>query len=70
MTFALFFLGEYANMILMSGDDRDPVHGRLVAFVRYSTVQLDTGADLVLRQDRLRAVLLFVGTSDVPALSI
>ena len=29
MTFALFFLGEYANMILMSAHERDPVPGRL-----------------------------------------
>ena len=35
MAFALFFLGEYANMILMSGDDHDPVPGRLAGAVRH-----------------------------------
>ena len=57
------------NMILMSGIT-DPVHGRLVAVIRYSAVQLDTGADLVLRQDPLRSVLLLMGSGDVSALSI
>ena len=36
MPFALFFLGEYANMILMSAHDLDPVPGRLAAAVRIS----------------------------------
>ena len=57
MTFALFFLGEYANMILMSGDDHHPVPRRLAAAVRHRAVQLDPGADLVRAEDR---VLLFV----------
>ena len=35
MAFALFFLGEYANMILMSGITRGPVPGRLAAAVRH-----------------------------------
>ena len=35
MSFALFFLGEYANMILMSGDDDDPVPRRLAGAVRH-----------------------------------
>ena len=48
MTFALFFLGEYANMILMSGDDDDPVPRRLAAAVRHRAVQLDPRSDLVL----------------------
>ena len=36
MTFALFFLGEYANMILMSAMTIDPVPRRLAAAVRRS----------------------------------
>ena len=36
MTFALFFLGEYANMILMSAMTIDPVPGRLAAAVRHA----------------------------------
>ena len=35
MAFALFFLGEYANMILMSGITLGPVPGRLAAAVRH-----------------------------------
>ena len=34
MAFALFFLGEYANMILMSAHDQHPVPGRLAGAVR------------------------------------
>ena len=43
MAFALFFLGEYANMILMSGDDHDPVPRRLAGAVRHRAVHLDPG---------------------------
>ena len=38
MSFALFFLGEYANMILMSGMTDDPVPGRLAWPVRHLPV--------------------------------
>ena len=51
MSFALFFLGEYANMFLMSGDDVDPVPGRLAAAVRCRAVHLDPGAVLVHSED-------------------
>ncbi len=51
MPFALFFLGEYANMILMSAMTSDPVPGRLAAADRRGALQLDSGPDLVLRQD-------------------
>ena len=41
MAFALFFLGEYANMILMSAMTDDPVPRRLAAAVRHRAVHLD-----------------------------
>ena len=47
MTFALFFLGEYANMILMSAMTVDPVPRRLAAAVRHRAVHL--AADRVAR---------------------
>ena len=43
MAFALFFLGEYANMILMCGDDDDPVPRRLAGAVRHPAVRLLPG---------------------------
>ena len=43
MTFALFFLGEYANMILMCALTADPVPGRLAAAVRHRAAHLDPG---------------------------
>ena len=41
MSFALFFLGEYANMILMSAMTTDPVPRRLAGAVRHGAVHLD-----------------------------
>ena len=43
MTFALFFLGEYANMILRQRDGRDPVPRRLDVAVPYRAVHLGAG---------------------------
>ena len=70
MAFALFFLGEYANMILMSAICADPVPGRLAAAVRHRAVHLDPGADLVHRQDLLRPVHLHLGARDAAALPL
>ena len=70
MTFALFFLGEYANMILMSAITSDPVPGRLAAAVQHRAVHLDSGADLVRPEDRRLPVRLPVGARDVAALPL
>jgi NADH-quinone oxidoreductase subunit H len=43
MSFALFFLGEYANMILMSRADHHPVPRRMAAADRHRALQLDPG---------------------------
>ena len=51
MSFALFFLGEYANMILMSAMTIDPVPGRLAGAVRRRAVHLDPRRDLVRAED-------------------
>jgi NADH-quinone oxidoreductase subunit H len=59
MTFALFFLGEYANMILMSGHDHRPVPWWLAAPVRRGAVHLDPRADLVHSQD-CRCLFVFL----------
>ena len=61
MSFALFFLGEYANMILMSAMTTHPVPRRLAAAVRHRAVHLDARAALVHPEDLRRAVLLHLG---------
>ena len=43
MAFALFFLGEYANMILLSCMARDHVPGRLDVADRHRAAELDSG---------------------------
>ena len=68
--FALFFLGEYANMILMSGDDHDPVPRWLAGAVRHRAVHVDPGADLVHPEDLLLPVRVPVGARHLPALSL
>ena len=69
MSFALFFLGEYANMILMSAHDHHPVPGRLAA-APFGPLHLAAGRHLVRPEDLPRAVLLPVGARDFPALSL
>ena len=46
MSFAMFFLAEYANMILVVDAGRAAVPGRLAAADRQRAVQLDPGLDL------------------------
>ena len=71
MPFALFFLGEYANMILMSAMAVDPLSWRLAA--ADSTFRRSTGfpgRHLVRAQGIAGAVLLPLGARDFPALSL
>ncbi len=69
MSFALFFLGEYANMILMSAMTSLLFLGGWLAPFGPADAGLD-GADLADRQDLLRAVRLPVGARHLPALSL
>ena len=57
MAFALFFLGEYTNMILMSAHDQHPVPGRLAGAVRLAAVH--SRRDLADRED-LRCLFFFL----------
>ena len=70
MTFALFFLGEYANMILMSAMTVDPVPRRLAAALRHRALHWIPGPIWFAAQDRPGAVLLPVGPGDLPALPL
>ena len=70
ISWALFFLGEYANMILHVGHGDDPVPGGLAAAGAAGAVHLDPRADLVHRQDRLRAVPVHLGPRHLPALPL
>ena len=70
MTFALFFLGEYANMILMSAMTTILFLGGWLPPVDMVPFTWIPGPDLVRRQDRLRAVPLPLGARDLPALPL
>ena len=74
MAFALFYLGEYANMILMSAMVTHPVPRRLAGALRLAAFHRRARPSvvdvLVLRQDRLRAVLLPVGARDLAAVPL
>ena len=54
MTFALFFLGEYANMILMSAMTAILFLGGWLPPFDVRAVHLDPGLDLVPAQDAVR----------------
>ena len=70
MSFALFFLGEYANMILMSAMTTILFLGGWLRAVRHRAVHLDPGPDLVHPEDLLLPVRLPLGARDVPALPL
>ena len=70
MAFALFFLGEYANMILMSGMTTILFLGGWLGAVRHRAVHLDTRSDLVHPEGLLLPVRVPVGARDLPALSL
>src|SRR5262249_47427865 len=48
----------------------DPVPGRMAVAVPVPALHLDTRPALAVREDRLRAVRILVGTRDVPALPV
>ena len=76
MTFALFYLGEYANMILMSAMTTILFLGGWLApfniqpFTGALVSHLVADRSLVRAQDRVRAVLLPVGAGDLAALPL
>ena len=70
MTFALFFLGEYGNMILMSAMTSILFLGGWLAPFGVAPFTWVPGPALVRAQDRVRAVLLPVGARDLPALPL
>jgi len=70
MAFALFFLGEYANMILVSAMTSILFLGGWLPLFRFCAVHLDPRPILVLREDRVLPVLLPVGARDLPALPL
>ena len=68
MAFGLFFLGEYANMFLMSAHDQHPVPGRLVGTVRVAAA--DLGPIWLILKICALPVRLHLGARHVPALSL
>ena len=70
MAFALFYLGEYANMILMSAMTSVLFLGGWLAPFGRAALHLGPRLDLVSAQDRFCAVLLSVGARDLPALPL
>ncbi len=70
MAFALFFLGEYANMILMSGMTTHPVPRWLARALWHRAVHMDTGTDLVHPEGLLLPIRVPVGARHLSALSL
>ena len=70
MAFGLFFVGEYANMVLMSADDDDLVLGRLAATLRGRAVHVDSRHRVVFSQGRVRTVRVYLGAGDAAALPL
>ena len=68
--FGLFFLGEYANMFLMSAMTTILFLGGWLPPVGHCAVHLDPGADLVHRQDPVRAVHVHLGAGHLSALPL
>ena len=70
MSFALFWLGEYANVILMCALNAHPVLGRLAAAGRLGAALLDPGHHLAVRQDELLLLRVRLGEGDRAALPL
>ena len=70
MAFALFYLGEYANMILMSAMTSVLFLGGWLAPFGVAPFTWVPGSIWFAAQDRLRAVLLPLGARDLPALPL
>ncbi len=70
MSFALYWLGEYANVLLDVRAQRDAVFRRLAAAARLGTALLDSRLDLAVPQDRLLLLRVLVGEGDRAALSL
>ena len=60
ISWGLFFLGEYANMILQAAMMTILFLGGWLPLYPAGAVHLDPGTDLVHRQDHLRAVRIFI----------
>ena len=70
MSFALFWLGEYANVILMCALNAHPVLGRVAAAGRLGAALLDPRLDVADRQDVLLLLRLRLGEGDGAALPL
>ena len=70
MSFALYWLGEYANVILMCTLERDVVLGRVSAAARLGAALLGAGYHLAVRENPVLLLLLQLGEGDGAALSL
>ena len=70
MSFALFWLGEYANVILMCALNAHPVLGRLAAPGELGAALFGARASSGCCQDVLLLLLLRLGEGDGAALSL
>ena len=70
MSFALFWLGEYGNVLLMCGMNAVALLGRLAAAARLGAALLDPRHLLVLRQDPVLLLRLLLGEGDRAALPL
>ena len=70
MGFAVFFLAEYANMILLSAVASIMFLGGWYSPLDFAAVQLDSGLDLARHQDFLRGLAVHLVPGIVPALPL
>ncbi len=70
MSFALFWLGEYANVLLMCALNAIAVLRRLAAPARLGAALLDPGLDLAVRQDPVLLLRVLLGEGDRAALPL
>lgn len=70
MAFALFFLGEYANMIFLSAMAATPFPRGMGVADRFRALQLDPGLALAGSQGVCGGFILYLVPCDVPAISL